>query len=379
MYTLEQYGAMLMDPVRTAAYSAAIASAVRPGNVVVEIGTGPGFFALLACRAGARKVYAIETNPVLEIGRKIAAANGMAHAIEFLHADSRKVELAERADVVLSDIRGALPLHPAVFDTIDDARRRFLRPGGILIPQEDRLFACIVSGTKGRRELLGGFEDRDGLVLAEAREYLVNSDTTGLFSIEERITKPQSFWSLDYKREIERSVTAELVFKADRTDVASGIALWFATKLYEEVGFSSERADRLNVYNQLFLPWSEPVALQEGEEIGVTLRANPVGRDYIWRWDTTIHARAARPAKHFRQSNFFGSPFIAESLRKRARDFVPSLTDEGEAERWMLHAMDGKTPMAEIASEGAKRFPKVFPSVEDALRIAGDLAERLSR
>ena len=50
MYTVADYDAMLADTVRTQAYLAAIARAVRPGDVVVEIGTGVGYFAVAGGR-----------------------------------------------------------------------------------------------------------------------------------------------------------------------------------------------------------------------------------------------------------------------------------------------------------------------------------------
>ena len=59
MYHVADYDAMLADAARSGAYAAAIARAVRPGDVVVELGTGVGFFAVAAVRAGARRVYAI--------------------------------------------------------------------------------------------------------------------------------------------------------------------------------------------------------------------------------------------------------------------------------------------------------------------------------
>src|SRR5215475_13893200 len=110
MYSLDEFGEMVGDVLRFSAYSDAIASAVRLGDSVADIGTGPGAFALLACKAGARKVYAIDTESVVEFGRQFAAANGFSGRIEFLRGDSRQILLPERADVIVSDIRGALPL-----------------------------------------------------------------------------------------------------------------------------------------------------------------------------------------------------------------------------------------------------------------------------
>jgi len=51
----------------------------------------------------------------------------------------------------------------------------------------------------------------------------------------------------------------------------------------------------------------------------------------------------------------------------------------GEAERWLLQAMDGKAPMQEIAQTAAEHFPKVFRRREEAFRRAAELAEKYSR
>jgi hypothetical protein len=109
MYSLQGYGNMIADAVRTDAYAAALRDAVRPGSVVVDIGTGPGLFAILACRFGARRVIAIESGDIIEVARRVALANGCADRIEFVHADSRSVEIGERADVVVADLHGVLP------------------------------------------------------------------------------------------------------------------------------------------------------------------------------------------------------------------------------------------------------------------------------
>src|SRR5579863_3225377 len=148
MYTLEEFGQMVGDKPRMDAYMEAISRTVRPGDVVVDLGCGVGVFALLACRAGAKKVYAIEGSEIILWGKQLAAANGFSERIEFLRGDSRQMELPERANVIVSDVRGSLPLYGEAVDSIADARRRFLAPGGIQIPESDALFAAIVEAGK---------------------------------------------------------------------------------------------------------------------------------------------------------------------------------------------------------------------------------------
>jgi len=57
------------------AYVEALRRTVTPGSLVLDVGTGAGILALVACRFGARRVYAIEPSNIVEVGREIASAN----------------------------------------------------------------------------------------------------------------------------------------------------------------------------------------------------------------------------------------------------------------------------------------------------------------
>src|SRR5216684_2505360 len=105
-YSLSGYGEMIADRVRIEAFTQALRGAIRPGAVVMDIGTGPGIMAVLACQLGASRVYAIEPDEIIQVARTIAAANGCADKIEFFEEVSSRVTLPERADVILSDLRG---------------------------------------------------------------------------------------------------------------------------------------------------------------------------------------------------------------------------------------------------------------------------------
>ncbi len=120
-------------------------------------------------------------------------------------------------------------------------------------------------------------------------------------------------------------------------------------------------------------------ALAEGQEVAVELCANLVGEDYVWRWTTEVARRDGRPPKRFEQSSFFGAPLTPERLRRRAAGFVPSLGEEGQAERFMLGLIDGQTSLETIARNAAERFPNVFKRWEDALARAAQVAERYGR
>jgi SAM-dependent methyltransferase len=380
MYSLNDYGEMIADIERFAAYEKAIAKTVRPGDAVAEIGCGPGVFSLLACRAGARRVFAIDTDDCIEFARQLAAANGFDKRMEFFQSDSRNLQLPERVNVIISDLRGSLPLFGNAVAVLGDARERFLAPSGRFIPQNDTLRAALIEADEFYARLLSPWSNSiPGLNLTQAQHLLLNARYTSEFKAEQLLTHPQSWAVLDYTAGASPSASADLRFLVTRAGTVYGVCLWFDTVLFDNIGYSSGPGMRKTVYGQVFLPWLEPVPVQPGQAIEVRLQANLVGEDYMWCWDSKIDAAAGGRERSFQQSTFYGTNLSAESLRRRAADFVPALSEQGEADRWLLQAMDGETSLQQMAQAAAQRFPAIFPRWEDALHRAAELAAQFSR
>src|SRR6266481_1793428 len=379
MYSLRAYGDMISDRGRFDAYANAIARAVRPGDVLLEIGCGPAVFALLACRAGAARVYAIETEDVVHLAKQLASANGLAERIKFLQSDSRRTELPERVNVIVSDIRGTLPLFEHAIPSLEDARRRLLAPGGILIPQRDTLMVALAEADVYYSSLTAPWNlSMQDLDLSSSLSLILNENYGVRFIREQLLTEPKNWCVLDYAAGVQKQGAANLSFRVVRPGVAHGLCLWFETQLFEGIGYSSGPGGASTIYGQAFLPWLEAVKVVEGQEIQVELHADLVGGDYVWRWNTRIDIPDSN-RRHFRQSTFQGANFAPHSLRRRGADFVPSLSETGEAERWLLQAMDGKASLQEIAQEAAKRFPKLFSGWDEAFRRAAELSGKYSQ
>jgi protein arginine N-methyltransferase 1 len=380
MYSLHNYGTMIADQQRFRAYGQAVGSAVHPGDAVVEIGCGPGVFAMLACKAGARKVYAIELADIAQCAHELAVSNGFGDRVEIIQSDSRRVELPERVDVIVSDIRGVLPLFDHAIASIEDARQRFLAPRGVLIPHRDLLKAALVDATEYYCRLMAPWQTTvPGVDLSGALAFILNTNYGVQFKSEQLLTDALSWGVLDYMKGAETSASAELHFEAIKPGIAHGICVWFEAELFDGVGYSTAPGAVNSVYGQMFFPWLAAVPIQQGQEVHIRLEADLVGDDYVWQWETKISANRLGPERHFRQSTLQGAVLSPESLRRRAADFVPQLSDSGKADRWLLQAIDGKASLQEIAQAAAQRFPKIFPRWEDALRRAADLAAEFSR
>ncbi len=379
MYSLDDFGEMIGDALRFPAYREAIERAVRPGDTVADIGSGPGVFALLACRAGARKVYAIDTESVVEFGRQFATANGMSGQIEFLRGDSRQILLPERVNVIVSDIRGALPLFGPGIHALNDARNRLLAENGRMIPERDVLCAALVEAPDTYERILAPWKNVSGLDLEAALPVVLNTMYKRQCKPEQVLSQIQQWHLLDYLQGAEPRAGRSLRFIAKRSGTVHGFSIWFETQLFGDVGFTTQPGTKESVYSQVFLPLLAPVDVNPDEEIRAGLHADLVGTDYVWRWEVEVAARQNRPAVKYRQSTFQGGGLTPASLRKRSAEFVPVLSEAGLAERWLLQAMDGKTPLEQIALKAAENFPHTFSRAEDAFRRAGEISDKYSR
>lgn len=380
MYSLRDFGAMIADAGRFGAYSRAIAATVRPGDTVAEIGCGPGVFSLLACRAGARRVFAIESEDSIQFARQLAAANGFTDRIEFFQCDSRKAELPERVNVIVSDLRGVLPLYDHVIPSLEDARQRLLVMDGIMIPQRDTLKAAVIEAEEFYSCLTSPWRNAvPGVDLSPSLLPILNQFYGSSFKNDQLLTEAQDWGVLDYTVGAATQVTAELDFQVAREGTAHGVCLWFETELFEGIGYSSGPGALGTVYGQLFLPWLEPVAVEKEQEIRLGLHADLVGQDYIWRWETRISAAAKHAELHFQQSTFLGANFSPQSLRRQAVNYAPLLSEAGQADLWMLERMDGSASLQRIAQSASERFPRLFSSWHEAFRRVADLSREFSR
>lgn len=126
---------LLRDGPRNRPFHEALKAGITADSAVLDIGSGTGLWAITAALLGARKVVAIEMQPML-VGliRALARDHGVADRVEVIHGDSRQVRLAREFDIVVSETIGHVIFDEQITEIMRDARERFLKPGGVLIP-----------------------------------------------------------------------------------------------------------------------------------------------------------------------------------------------------------------------------------------------------
>jgi enediyne biosynthesis protein CalE3 len=132
---LLMHQAMLGDGARLSAYAKAIELAVRPGDVVADLGCGLLPLTFMALDAGARHVYSIEADPqTAAVARDLVTDNGLGDQVTVVEGDAARLATPEPVDVAVGELLGNLGPEEDGQRIMAAFAARNLRPGGKVIP-----------------------------------------------------------------------------------------------------------------------------------------------------------------------------------------------------------------------------------------------------
>lgn len=292
---LDYHRRMLADDLRTEAFRRAIAAVVRPGDVVVDLGTGTGVLACFACLAGARRVYAVESGQILEVARATVAENGFADRVVFLPRDSRRARLPERADVVVSETLGGMGVEENIVEIMADARRRFLAPGGRLIPSRVRVFAAPVSLPDIYARHTWPEGERHGLRFGLLRRLFVNTPWRITAEPAALLGPPALLYDLDLGAAERLPERVEAVLTARRAGLCHGWVAWFSAAAGEEPLVDTSPGCPPTHWGHIFFPVAEPAPLEEGGHLDLRLQAVPTRNEVLFLWSGEFFSRKGEP------------------------------------------------------------------------------------
>ncbi len=372
---------LLADAVRTGAYQKAISQIVRKNDVVLDIGAGSGILSFFACRAGARKVFAVEMSPALALARELCASNGFDNIVEFRQGRSQDIQLPEPVDVIVSDTGCSFGLQGGLLGILLDAKKRFLKPGGGIIPRSLEFIVAPVE-FKDSRSLSIWDKDRYGLDLSPLRRFAANTDYHLKLGPEDMLAPPASLTRIHFDQVDNPYVAADTNTTITREGMLHGLGAWIRTELAPGIWFTNSPLELAVEWTQSFFPVERPVAVNPGDRVRVRIQSS---NGEVWRWQVEVTGSNSSQVDseikpevkaRFDHSTLWSFPVKPEQLKKQLPNYQPRLSRRGEAERFLLAAFDGQRTADQLVAELHERFADCFASRAAAEKFLKDVVWR---
>lgn len=283
-WNLAGHEPMLFDSVRCEAFRRALADTVTPGSAVLDIGAGTGILSVFAAQAGARVVYAVERTHIADLARRIVAENGLTGRIRVLQEEMEAVELPEPVDVIVSEWLGGYGVDENLLPIIVQARDRWLKPGGVMIPKAVASWMAPVYDARLQQDVDFWF----------SRPYGVDLDSVGHSAVrqsiccsnhvkrEHLVSEPQCLWALDAgtvtRERAGLPFEARLTFTVEREGPLNALAAWFSAPLSDGVVLSNGPSDPDTHWGRTIFPMGNLLAVKTGTTIEVHFVHEPCGK-----------------------------------------------------------------------------------------------------
>ncbi|WP_051898660.1 50S ribosomal protein L11 methyltransferase [Sciscionella sediminilitoris] len=321
--TLYEY--MIEDELRTEWYRTAV-QRLAPGKTVLDIGTGAdAIWAIESVRSGARHVYAMEVMPEsAELARAAVERAGFTDRVTILEGLSTELSLPEPVDLCVSEIIGTISSSEGVAEVLHDARKRFLKPGGLFIPHRSASTVAAVDLNRlpspcrpALVEISEGW--LENIFTDVGRPFDVRMCIFGI--TEETLLSGQAeVEPLEFNGELARSGTDHLELEVTSEGVLHGFAL--GVRLWvDETGEPIDSVKQLTNWPPLYAPISqEGIAVYPGDRIPLTftwtlsddgvhpdyrlsgeLRPADGGEAVALEWDSPHHTAGFRGDDFYRE------------------------------------------------------------------------------
>ena len=369
---LDEHREFLADRLRLEAFEAALREVIRPEHVVLDLAAGTGILGLLACRAGARRVYSVDDGGILQVAREIGQANHLTDRICYIKGFSTRTNLPEKADVVVADQIGHFGFEAGVLQYFDDARARLLNPGAITVPSSIDLYVAPVEASDVRQRIGFWQSSLMGFDLTPAHEIALNSGYPTKLRRDQLLGVPAKLHRLDLSVATPARVRAEAELSVERDGTLHGIGGWFSANLSKHVTMTnSPLDDRAMNRRNVILPIARPVDVFEGDRIRLAMSI--VASELIVTWRVEVTGRNGEDKGVFDHSTWRGMLLCPEDLAKMRSDGVPRLSPWGAARRSVLELCDGERSVSEIEAELRARYLELFPSPAEAALFVSEV------
>ncbi|MBI1327838.1 MAG: methyltransferase [Alphaproteobacteria bacterium] len=267
---IEYHRTMLADKARNDAFYEALKRVIKPGETsVADIGCGTGLLGFMAAKLGAKQVYMYEQASIGAVAFQLAKDNKIKN-VKFFEGSSLEDDNPPQVDVVVSETLGNYAFEEHIIQTLNDARQRFLKADGVIMPQGVKQFVAPVVTRRLYNELAVWDRVGYGLNFDLCKTMSMNNIYVRSFN-ESDLLEAQQWDAVTFDKENTSNRKGNAAWTAAQDLTVYGFAVWWECELVNGISISTGPASPVTHWEQLYFPVEKPVDVKQGEKFTCTL------------------------------------------------------------------------------------------------------------
>ena len=273
-----------------------------------------------AAKAGARRVFGVEIDPIVHVADQIAKLNNI--DVEFIEGDARKVQLPEPATLLIFEDYNTGLIDGIGAKLLEVARENWLADNYRVLPQGATLnVAPVSSDSVHKQQYPLGVENQSAYgfdftpLIEIARNTMTQLKGTPDLKV---LAPPKVVLSHDFINPLPTRLSTDVEFEIDQSQLLDGVCLWHDFQLDDDISYSNHpnHPDNAVLWGQYFFPTPERWSVRQGDILQVSLSFQDALEDGFWKWKIGLRRAGGDLTNSFSGNTFAASRITAESLQK---------------------------------------------------------------
>lgn len=294
------HSSMVFDKIRNATYYQALKNIITPDSIVLDLGAGLGVHGMMAAQLGAKKVYMVEPEKIIDLTKKMVEKNGYSDRVECIQGKIEEVELPEQVDIIVSVFTGNFLLMEDLLPSLFYARDKYLKTGGYLIPDQAKMFAYPIHSSHYSEQIIQPWTKPHFDLDFNASIQTITNDLYLKWVKEdhyEALSEKTCLLDLDFYHAQQAACAATETIDIIKDGTIDFLLGWFDIKL-GNAWLSTSAETQKTHWRQALMPIYPPLASENGMKVSLKLNRPQRGE---WSW------QVANDREKRQHSTFFTS------------------------------------------------------------------------
>ncbi|KAJ1966831.1 Nuclear SAM-dependent mono-and asymmetric methyltransferase [Dispira parvispora] len=274
---------MLKDEVRTLSYRDAIMQSKHlfRDKVVLDVGCGTGILSMFAAQAGAKLVIGVDMSNIIDKAKRIVVDNQLSDKVVLLKGKMEEVELpVDKVDIIISEWMGYFLLYESMLDTVLVARDKYLKPDGLIFPDQATMHIAAIEDGEYRREKIDFWDDVYGFNMQAIKEVALTEPLVDTVDAQAINTTDCVFKKIDILTVKKEDLTFTVPFEitCTRRDYVHALLVWFDIEFsacHKPIRFTTGPRGKYTHWKQTVFYVPDEMAVDQDDVISGTITSKP--------------------------------------------------------------------------------------------------------